>query len=107
MIKNSKIFENIFVLTGKCPTCNTTYHGDHERTPVVGEENKWSRVYLNSAKYLKVGSSTWVDRHFSNTVVSGIYSFHASAAAYTEFWNNSFWKLQDVNCFPLSQRHIW
>ena len=45
---------------------------------------------MNSARYLKVGQNTWVDQEFSNSVLNGIYSFHASAAAYTEYWNNSF-----------------
>jgi hypothetical protein len=30
----------------------------------------------------------WVDRNFSHSVLSGMYNFHASASAYTQFWND-------------------
>ncbi len=46
-----------------------------------------SRIYLNSAKYLKVGQALWVDQSFSQAVWNGLYSFHASGAAYTEYCN--------------------
>jgi hypothetical protein len=39
--------------------------------------------------------------------MNGMYSFHASAAAYTEFWNNSFWATQNVRCQKLSRRQVW
>ncbi|KAF8240964.1 hypothetical protein L208DRAFT_1230032, partial [Tricholoma matsutake] len=64
-------------------------------------------LYLNSAKYLKVGQSVWVDQVFSNAVVNAMYSFHASASAYTEFWNNSFGKTQQHGFHQLSCRQIW
>jgi hypothetical protein len=64
-------------------------------------------VYLNSAKYLKVGQNIWVDRLFSNAVMCGMYSFHASAAAYTEFWNNAFWEMQTGNSPKISCQQIW
>ena len=70
-------------------------------------DNKKTRVYLNSAKYLKVGQSLWVDQVFSNAVLNGMLSFHASTSAYTEFWNNSFWKLDPGNSKKLSCWHIW
>ena len=66
----------------------TTYFVDHER--FLDDNINWNRLYLNSAKYLKVGRNTWVDWEFSNSVLNGIYKFHASAAAYTKYWNNSF-----------------
>ena len=50
------------------------------------------KAYLNDAQYLKIGQSTYVDRVFSKAVLNGIYSFHASTAAYAEFWTNSFGK---------------
>ena len=65
---------------------------------------RFNRVYLNSAKYLKVGQTLWVDRVFANAVVNGMYSFHASASAYTEFWNNSF---KTGNPNKISRWHIW
>ena len=58
---------------------------------------------MNSARYLKVGQNTWVDREFSNSVLNGIYSFHASAAAYTEYWNNSFGTAE----VKVTRRQIW
>ena len=107
LIKNNTIYENVPVLTGKCPNCTTLYSADHERSPEVDDETQFTRLYLNSAKYLKVGQSTWVDRIFSNAVVNGMYSFHASASAYMEFWNNSFGKMQQHTRSPLSRRQIW
>ena len=88
LIKQNKIYHDVQVLTGKCPECNTTYSADHECF-AVGIDH-WKKIYLTSAQYLKVGQSTWVDQEFCNGVVNGMYSFHASAAAYTEYWNNSF-----------------
>ena len=102
LIKGSTIYANVQVLTGHCPTCQTLYLADHEQ--VREQDMQFTRVYLNSAKYLKVGQSLWVDRVFSNAVVNAIYSFHASASAYTEFWNNSFWT---ENSIKVSRRHIW
>ncbi|KAF8879446.1 hypothetical protein BD779DRAFT_1446858, partial [Infundibulicybe gibba] len=91
LIKGSKIHEKVSVLTGKCPKYN----------------GHLSRVYLNSAPYLKVGQSTWVDREFSNAVLNGMYSFHASASAYTEFWNNSYGNITSKNPVQLTRRHVW
>jgi hypothetical protein len=88
LIKGNKIYKNVAVLSGKCPKCETLYYADHES--LDRSTDNAQRVYLNSAKYLKVGHSVWVDRVFSNAVVNAIYSFHASAAAYMEFWNNSY-----------------
>lgn len=85
------MYENVPVPTGKCPVCQTLYYADHEWTPNLTEVNQWNCVYLNSAKYFKVGQALWVDRLFSNAIMNAMYSFHASAAAYMEFWNNSFW----------------
>jgi hypothetical protein len=42
---------------------------------------------------------------FSGGVVNGMYSFHASAAAYSEYWNNSFsnypGSLRRVSCWQI------
>ena len=59
LIKGSDIHENVHVLTGRCPKCKTNYLADQEH--VIEPDNKKTRVYLNSAKYLKVGQSLWVD----------------------------------------------
>jgi hypothetical protein len=107
LIKGSEIYENVQVLTGYCPSCQTTYHADHERVLPVQEEDKHTRVYLNSAKYLKVGQSLWVDRVFSNAVVNGMYSFHASASAFTEFWNNTSLRFQEGNAKKITRRQVW
>ena len=62
---------------------------------------------MNSAKYVKVGQSIWVDRVFSNVLINAMYTFHASASGYKEFWNNSFGKMQPSSSFRLSHRQIW
>jgi hypothetical protein len=103
LIKGSKIFENAYVLTGKCPTCQTIYVADHERASNGDEETTHSRVYINAAKYVKVGQSLWVDRIFSHGVVNGIYSFHASAAAYAEYWSNTFCLVNK----RITRRQVW
>jgi hypothetical protein len=104
LIKGSTIYEDVQVLTGRCPKCKTTYLADRER---VVTDDEYSRVYLNSARYLKIGQALWVDRKFSNAVVHAMFSFHASASAYTEFWNNSFWSHHQGNSKKLSRRQIW
>jgi len=70
-------------------------------------EDKYSRVYLNTARYLKVGQNTWVDRSFSHAVVSGVYHFHASVASYAEYWNDGIWKQRSEESGKLSRRQIW
>ena len=59
------------------------YFANHEHVTEPGD--KYTKVYLNNAKYLKVGQSLRVDRVFAGGVVNGTYSFHASAAAYAEY----------------------
>jgi hypothetical protein len=83
------------------------YYADHERAPPMEGREKFSRVYLNTARYLKVGQNTWVDRPFSHAVVSGVYHFHASVASYAEYWNDGIWKQQPDGVGKLSRRHIW
>ena len=109
LIKGSDIYQNVSVLTGQCFKCKTLYLADHEclSEAVSGEETRNRRIYLNSAKYLKVGQSVWVDRVFSNAVVNGMYSFHGSASAYMEYWNNSFGVLNQDKQLKLSCRHVW
>ena len=105
LIKSNKIYKNVTVLSGKCPKCETLYYADHESLDRSTDNPQ--RVYLNSAKYLKVGHSVWVDRVFSNAVVNAIYSFHASAAAYMEFWNNSYASLNPESTCFVSRRIVW
>ena len=102
LIKGNEIHEKAYVLTGICTSCKTLYWADRERTS--DDNNIVSRVYLNSARYLKIGHNTWVDRVFSAAVLNGMYSFHASAAAYTEFWNNSY---SENSTGKMTRRLIW
>ena len=102
LIKGSENFKDVVVLSGKCSNCKTHYFADHENYPQVGGHRR--RVYLNNAKYLKLGKSLYVDRLFSNAVVNGTYSFHASVAAYAEFWTNSYGK---EGSLTIERRQIW
>lgn len=106
LIKDSVIYDDVYILTGECPACKTKYFADHERA-VEGADTGHSRVYLNSAKYLKIGQSVWVDRPFSQGVLSGIYNFHASAAAYAQYWNDSVLKHQSVKFKGITRRQVW
>ena len=101
LLKRTTIYENVQVLTGYCPTCQTIYLVDCE---CVQTDNRKTRVYLNNVKHLKVGQSLWVDRIFSNTVLNGMYSFHASASAFMEFWNNSF---HSKHVLKFSCQQVW
>jgi hypothetical protein len=87
------------MVAGQCPQCKTIYHADHEHSVHEGQEMK---LYLNSATYLKVGRNIWVDRTFSNAVVHGMYNFHASTSAFTEYWNMNYGHFQ-----VLSRHHVW
>jgi hypothetical protein len=78
------------------------YYADHECATMENREKKISRIYLNTARYLKVGQNTWVDRSFSHAVVSGVYHFHASVASYAEYWNDGIWKQQSKEVGKLS-----
>ena len=67
LIKGQTVHQNVPVLTGKCSSCKTLYAADQEQfqdTSTV--QNNLKRVYLNSAKYLKIGKSLWVDRLFQH-----------------------------------------
>ena len=111
LVKNNIIYKNVPVLTGKCPNYTTLYSADHECSAEINEESHFTKLYLNSAKYIKVGQSVWVDRVFSNAVVNAMYSFHASASAYVEFWNNSLEKHSKmcfIGCHVIrSGRHLF
>jgi len=103
LIKGHTVYQKVPVLTGKCPRCETLYSADHER--FLDEsiaQHQLKRVYLNSAKYLKVGQSLWVDRLFSTSVINAMYNFHGSASAYAEYWNNTFGTEISV-----TRPHIW
>jgi hypothetical protein len=103
LIKGNEIYKKSYVLAGTCSSCKTLYLADCEHSS--DDNNIVSRVYLNSAHYLKVGHNLWVDCVFSAAVLNGIYSFHASAAAYTEFWNNSYSVKSTEK--SITRRQIW
>ena len=54
LIMNNISYEKVPVLTGKCPNCTTLYSADHEHSPIIDEEQQFTNLYLNSAKYVKV-----------------------------------------------------
>ena len=89
-------------MTGKCPLCDTRYSADRERF-LDPKDNNWKRLYINNARYLKVGQNLWVDRSFSKAVMNGMFSFHASSQAYTQFWNNSYGSTST----NITLRHVW
>lgn len=57
LIEGTTIHENVVVLIGECTSCHTLYHADHEhgRNKVGNAMVPTGDVYLNSAKYLKIG----------------------------------------------------
>jgi hypothetical protein len=103
LIKDNIPYTDVPVLTGKCIQCSTTYHADHER--FKDNHGLWKICYLNSARFLKVGQSMWVDRNFSHSVLSGMYNFHASASAYTQFWNDC--NSITNSTVSVTRRQIW
>jgi hypothetical protein len=107
LIKEMKIYDAVHVLSGKCHTCGTKYYADHESSYQHGAQGEKSKLYLNSARYLKVGQSLWVDRIFAGAVINATYSFHASSASFAEFWNHTFWSTQEHNARRISRRQIW
>ncbi len=107
MIKGTTIYKKVPLLTGHCPKCQTLYSADHERVLKNAANKEYTSVYLNSALYLKVGQSLWVDRVFSTAVLNGMYSFHGSASAYGEFWNNSFGITDKENQYQITRQQVW
>jgi hypothetical protein len=105
LIKGNTIYKEVHVLSGKCSHCEAKYYADHEG--INQASGRRNRIYLNSAKYIKIGQSVWVDRTFSNAVVNGMYSFHASAAAYTDYWNNTFGQVDLEHSIKLNRKHVW
>ena len=105
LIKGTTVHKDVMVLGGKCPKCKNTYQADHDR--LTKEDRDATRVYVNSAKYLKVGQKTWADRSFASAVLNGMYSFHASASAYTKFWNNSYGALKGETVAKITQCQVW
>ncbi|KIL53844.1 hypothetical protein M378DRAFT_93480 [Amanita muscaria Koide BX008] len=57
-IKDFTVYDDVPVYSGLCKQCGTIYYADHERSS-GGQQHE--RVYLNSAKYIKIGQNMWVD----------------------------------------------
>jgi len=102
LIRGNMVLKEALVFTGICHVCQTHYGADHESFLVSvqnqGSQNikKRQEIYLNSARYLKIGNNLWVDRTFSNSVLNATYSFHASANTYTQYWNNTFGMINQI-----------
>jgi hypothetical protein len=60
--------------------------------------NLWGRV-----KSSKLGSNLWVDQMFTSSVINAMHSFHASASAYSQYWNITF----GTKSTNVSRAHIW
>jgi len=103
LIKDNIPYADVPVLSGKCIQCGTTYYADHER--FKDNHGLWTTCYLNSARYLKVGQALWVDRNLSHSILSGMYNFHASASAFTQFWNDC--NSITISTFQITRRQIW
>jgi CxC5 like cysteine cluster associated with KDZ transposases len=103
LIIGTTVHNEVPVLTGRCPTCDTRYTADHERFLDPDDKISWKKLYTNNARYLKVGQNLWVDRLFSKAVMNGMFSFHASTQSYTQFWNNSF----GPTTTNITLRHVW
>jgi hypothetical protein len=70
--------ESVYLLSGECTQCKTHYCPDSETYPL--EDGQTQQVFINSARYLKIGASVWVDRVFANAVLGGMY----------KYWNECF-----------------
>ena len=104
LIKGQTVYQDVPVLTGKCTNCKTLYAANHERFEDTSTiQNTFKRVYLNSAKYLKIGQSIWADRGFAMAAINAMYNFHASASAFSEYWNNTY-RTKEIS---ISRAHVW
>ncbi|KAF9489325.1 hypothetical protein BDN71DRAFT_1512229 [Pleurotus eryngii] len=105
-----------------CPTLDCNNHGltqdlqEHNISHVtlLQGNHKWFTqnnvddlcLYLNNAKYLKVGKRVWVNHIVSEAIVNVNYNFHTSTATITEFWNFSFVK-DSGGTFKLGHCQVW
>jgi hypothetical protein len=53
-IRDFGAHDKVPVLSGHCKECKTLYYADHERSSPIGQ-GQHERVYINSAKYIKIG----------------------------------------------------
>ncbi|KAF8982343.1 hypothetical protein BDQ17DRAFT_1394083 [Cyathus striatus] len=113
LLKGIKLHKNASIVAGSCTNCKAIYYADHKsvtassdvpRDPQVSSKDK---LFYNNATYVKIGQSIWADRTFTNMVVNSVYHFHASTAAYTEFWNYTFSNGAENTYPPISQWQVW
>jgi hypothetical protein len=108
LIKGQTVHQHVPVLTEKCPSCQTLYAANHERFEDTSTiQNTFKQVYLNSAKYLKIGQSLWADRGFATSAINAMYNFHSSASAYSEYWNNTYGTDQISITHAMSGKHLF
>jgi hypothetical protein len=110
LIKGTSIFKGVSVLTGQCVNCHTLYsaHLQSYKDDIQDKTNHdRTEVLSNSARYLQIGRNIWADRNFSNAVVQSMYSFHASANTYCDYWNNTFGSSDPANRLKLGRKQVW
>ncbi|KAF9497950.1 hypothetical protein BDN71DRAFT_1504370, partial [Pleurotus eryngii] len=103
LLCGSECFEKVLVLAGRWPKCSTMFWADHKS---FTDNSRQLALYLPNTKYLKVGTQVWVDHIVSKAIVNANYSFHASTAAITEFWNYLFVQPSGAS-FTLTCRQVW
>ncbi|KAF6741030.1 hypothetical protein DFP72DRAFT_835535 [Ephemerocybe angulata] len=114
LLCGSDIHRHGYVVNGSCAHCKVTYSADRETYPDSGNPDVNLRCYLNTARFMKIGQSLWCDRVFANAVVMGVYAFHASPSAYTQFWNLSYASSSSTPLTPstslpfkLGRKQVW
>jgi len=96
LLQGSAVITNAAVLTAECTSCKSLYTADTKHYYQSPNAKVRTNLYLNPAWYLQVGSNTWAARSFSNAVINGMQSFHASANSYMQYWNNSFGTMHNL-----------
>jgi hypothetical protein len=110
LIRGTSIFRDVSVLTGKCRNCHTLYSAhlqSYKDDPQDKNNHDRTEVLSNSARYLQIGRNMWADRNFSNAVAKSMYSFHASANSYCDYWNSTFGSSNPANRLKLGRRQVW
>lgn len=103
LIKGTTIHSNVHVISGKCQKCKTIYHADHERSlPLQSNLNEGINLFLNNARYVKIGQNLWADRNFSRSVIHAMHDLHASASGYRNFFAHAYGN----DSLKLFRRHI-
>ena len=49
----------------------------------------------------------WADHNFLSAVIKSMYSFHASANTYCDYWNNTFGSSNPAYKLKLGQKQVW